>query len=97
MRGCPIKPEEVKTPERPSYVIELFNEMIDKNMQCNDVSIVNLNDICDAINEHPEYNGEDVIKRKWIDVKDLYRKVGWEVVAAHNNMFFIFSKKQTRF
>lgn len=81
-RGRPIKPEEVPLPTYPipPFVYDVFNTLIEEKMGDNMSAKILLKDVKSAIRGHKEYKDEDIFKRKWCDVEDMYREVGWEVI-----------------
>ena len=103
----PIKPEEVKPvkPEFPDFVIEAFNELIQKKWDENKGrSIVKQEDAIQTILAKSSQSGEpiqrgDIFSNNYLDVEDLYRKNGWAVeymkqpYYSDEDDFFVFRKK----
>ena len=105
----PIKPEEVKPvkPEFPDFVIEAFNELIQKKWdEDKGRSKIEQEEAIEKIIEKSSKDGKCGIKRHeifdkyYLDVENLYRENGWDVkyfkqpyYETKEDHFFIFRKK----
>jgi hypothetical protein len=69
----PIAPETC-SPKIPDHIIEIFNSMIEENLNANQKSILLLKDVKDRI-----LNSGKPFNSKWLDVEDSYRRIGWKV------------------
>lgn len=103
----PVRPEEVKKkpniPDIPDFVIDAFNELIQKNWKGN-YARIDQNDAIEGIMKHAhqvkkEITRSDIFSKHWLDVEDLYRSYGWKVEFAKqpyyvtdDDDFFIFKK-----
>lgn len=83
----PITPEEVtsrKGPLFPKYVIEAFNTLIARNYSSGS-STVSQNEVIEEILKGAKQDGkteltrEDIFKRHYLDVEDVFEEAGWEV------------------
>jgi hypothetical protein len=83
----PIRPTEIvqkKQEAIPSEVIDVFNEFIAERWNGHS-SKFRQKDIVPVIvkrlnqNILENYTSEDLFRRHWMDVEDIYRKAGWEV------------------
>lgn len=110
----PITPQDAskaKLGRIPAFVINIINEMIIENLSENGVTVVDQGALVDRIvtaaSEHDTLKDiitcrEDVFKRKWLDVEQLYADAGW--VVGYNKpsigdsfpAHFTFSPKQER-
>jgi hypothetical protein len=85
----PIRPEEVIDKKReslPHQVIEVFNEFIAErwNGYCSsfkqkDIEKVIVKRLNIGRVTQKQYTAEDLYKKNWMDVEDIYRKAGWIV------------------
>jgi hypothetical protein len=99
----PITPKEVvkeKLLSIPDEVIEAFNELIAKNWDGYRAGMKQ-DDIVALIKQKMSLKKDDTIfERHWLDVEDIYRKVGWIVEydkPAYNESYdatFEFRKKK---
>lgn len=81
MPAQPLKPEEVtelKEKTIPDVVFETFNELIVQNI-CNGYSTFKQKDVV-ALLVKRGLNREEIFAKGWLDIEDIYRKVGWTVV-----------------
>ncbi len=105
----PITPDEVVSAKRDSFpheVLEAFNEMIASEwngtssyFKTKDVTALILSKM--STTEWPERVTESkLFNNHWLDVEDIYRKVGWEVTydnPGYNETYdasFKFSKSR---
>jgi hypothetical protein len=99
----PITPQEVvakKLEQIPDVVIQVFNNLIAKNFNGSEAKIKQ-NDVIDAIRTEDETISKSMIfDNHWLDVEDIYRKLGWTVEydkPAYNEDYaphFIFTFKK---
>lgn len=76
----PIAPTEVleaKIEQIPNEVLQTFNSAIAENVN-NGLARVLQKDIV-AVLEGLGMNRQEIYKRHWLDVEDMYRQAGWEV------------------
>ena len=92
----PISPKDVssiKTTQIPEFVIDLWNQIIAKNWNPNSKkSHVLQNEIIDLIltNSDTEITRAEIFSNRWLDVEDIYREQGWNVVydkPAYNETY----------
>jgi hypothetical protein len=79
----PIRPEEVVCVGIPDNVIEVFNELIQENMRGKRAVILQeevIKRILSRYYEEPRITRETIYANDWLDVEDLYRDAGWQVV-----------------
>lgn len=79
----PIRPEEVVCTGIPDNVIEVFNELIQENMKGKQAVILQeevIERILSRYYEEPRIARETIYANDWLDVEDLYRDAGWQVV-----------------
>lgn len=97
----PITPEqviEVKQTIIPDEVIEIFNYWIARNWNGSQATIRQV-DVVAGITERMRVTNDVVYGNHWLDVDDIYREVGWEVVydkPAYNETYeaaFTFRKR----
>lgn len=77
----PIKPEEVQDVKDsliPEKVIEVFNDLIAENWAYTS-STFTQNEAIHRITCAMNITREEVYGRGWLNVEDIYRKVGWKV------------------
>ena len=105
----PIKPSEVvKEVNIPDFIIEAVNKLIKEKWNGFEAKIYQ-DDILEIVavrqkDPDAEDDGrptrEEVFKNHWLDIEDLYRKQGWNVVydkpayCETYKAYFIFSKKK---
>ncbi len=76
----PIKPGEVakqKKNDFPDAVFEAFNEVIAANFYGKDATF-NQEDV-EALMVKKGLNCNEIYKKGWMDVEDVYEKAGWTV------------------
>ena len=76
----PIKPEEVvkaKKTNFPDAVFEAFNEMITENY-AGRVATFKQDDVVKLMVQKG-LGRNDIFKKGWLDIEDVYDKAGWEV------------------
>ncbi len=76
----PIAPDEVlevKIEQLPNEVLQTFNSAIAENVRHGLARILQ-KDIVAAL-EGLGMNRQEIYKRHWLDVEDIYRQAGWEV------------------
>lgn len=86
----------------PTFVIEAFNECIVRGLDSGKATIRQDEVIRKIIaNSNGAYSKQTIFDNKWLDVEDLFRAYGWNVVydrPGYNETYeplFIFSEKQT--
>lgn len=103
----PISPVEAENEHRdtiPDSIIRAFNTLIIKNYEpINKTSIVKQCEILDMVCGDPDcgmLKRDDVFDNHWLDVEDIYREQGWDVIydkPAYNesyDAYFVFSVKK---
>lgn len=79
----PIRPEEVVCTGIPDNVIEAFNELIQENIRGKRAIILQEEIVerifCKYIDDHL-VTRETIFENDWLDVEDLFRDAGWQVV-----------------
>lgn len=95
----PISPNEInKTKYIPDEVIELFNELINRNFNGTE-AVFDQDEIVELISIKLCITREKVFKDKLLDIESIYEKVGWIVKYSKPsygesfNSFFRFIKK----
>lgn len=81
----PIKPSEVAMKKKeliPDFVIGIINELIVKHWNYDtNTSIVEQNYIIQKILETKiSLNRHDIFINNWLDIEDIYRAEGWDVI-----------------
>lgn len=80
-RMCgPVAPQEVealKTEQIPDEVFAVFNALIAENLHSGCAKVLQ-KDVVARLEEMGMNRGE-LYKRRWLDVEDSYRAVGWRV------------------
>ena len=98
----PIRPEDIKELKLnfiPEEVIEIFNEAIVEKWNGKSATI-NQNYIVDKIKEKLEINPEDIFRKHYLDVEEIFRDAGWVVnydKPAYNETYqatFEFKKRR---
>lgn len=77
----PIRPEEIATSKKiqmPDAILESFNELIAQNFS-GDMARVRQNEIVARI-ANKGYDRRQIFDNHWLDVEDIYREAGWEVM-----------------
>lgn len=76
----PITPREVelRRKEIPAEVIDVFNRLILMNYEDGEAE-VEQTDAVVAISEIMDCTLGEVYERGWLDVENIFRKVGWKV------------------
>jgi hypothetical protein len=69
----PISPETC-FPKIPDHIIEIFNSMIEENLDANGKSILLLKDVKARI-----LNSGKPFESKWLNVEAFYKNAGWKV------------------
>ncbi|MCK5021172.1 MAG: hypothetical protein KAS32_29450 [Candidatus Peribacteraceae bacterium] len=104
----PISPSEAgKKINIPDQVIEVFNDLIQKNFDSTGKAKVMQDDVVELITGKTALQGmpkEDfkkkILDEHWLDVEDIYRAAGWVVEydkSAYNESYkpyFVFSKEK---
>jgi hypothetical protein len=80
----PITPDQARKEvltNIPGFVIDAFNSMIIKNLKCR-TSIVLQKDIINEITckSNGIYCRDEIFKNGWLDIEDLFREYGWNVI-----------------
>lgn len=99
----PIRPAEVvklKAEIMPDGVIEAFNELIAKNWDGRSATVKQDEALAAVLKKmravEPGLKREDVFKRHWLDVEDIFRASGWRVefdkpgYCENYDAFFVF-------
>lgn len=99
----PIKPGEVskkKKQDIPDAVFEAFNELITENYN-NGVAKIYTKDIVARITAKG-FNRNEIFKKGWLDIEDIYDNAGWTVEYDHPGWdenyeeHFTFTDRKTR-
>ena len=90
----PITPKEAKAQKPNSFppeVIEAFNELIVQNLK-GDYACIRQKEVLALIRKKMKKTSADKIcEEGWLDVEDVYRKAGWEVIydaPGYNESFY---------
>lgn len=95
-----INPNEVVAARKaslPDVVVEVFNKLIAENFNGHSASVYQSEVMKSLVAEGLKSN--EIFKKGWLDVEDIYRKQGWEVKydkPGYNESYeayFKFSKK----
>jgi hypothetical protein len=76
----PIKPGEVakkKEHDVPDAVFEAFNELITEKFNGRDAVVIQ-KDVVELMIKKG-LNGDEIFKKGWLDIEEVYHKAGWEV------------------
>ena len=101
----PVEPSEIHLKKKeifPDEVIDAFNQLIIKNFDGNS-AFIKQEDAIKLIQSKMEITRENLFKNKWLDVEEIYRYYGWNVVydkPGYNETYepsFTFTKKQREF
>ncbi len=99
----PIKPDEVsdeKNKNIPEFIIRAFNELIVENWTGSSSTFLQKEAMARALSIDSTYSSQEIFKKKWFDVENLYRKQGWKVEydkPGYNESYeanFTFRRKQ---
>ncbi len=99
----PISPEEVadeKLKNFPNVVFEAFNQMIVENAGIGQITVRQKDVVELLVKKGLDRN--EIFKRGWLDVEDVYPKAGWIVEydkPAYNEdyePYFIFKRKRSK-
>ena len=99
----PISPMEVESEKRknfPREVFEAFNELIVENAGSGEITVKQKDVVARMVKKG--LNANEIFKKGWLDVEDVYRKAGWKVdydKPAYNedyDAYFTFSRKRQR-
>lgn len=77
----PIKPSEVSAAREtsiPDAVIEAFNELIVENARGRWATVMQ-KAVVDRIVEKTGCTRDEIFKKGWLDVEDVFRRAGWTV------------------
>ncbi len=77
----PIKPREVAAVQRsqiPPEVIEVFNELIAKELSSNS-AVVQQEDVVKRIVEKMGVERKEIFDGKWLNIEAIFRNAGWKV------------------
>jgi hypothetical protein len=97
----PIKPKEVADYKRenfPNEVFEAFNELIVENAGPGEI-VVKQKDVVKRMVDKG-LNRDEIYKKGWLDIEDVYRKAGWKVgydKPGYNesyDAFFVFKQRK---
>lgn len=97
----PIRPAEVietRIASLPDGVIEAWNELIVQNFSGNSATVYQ-DEATNHIANKMQCSKQEVYNKHWLDIEEVYRKVGWLVKydkPGYNesyDAFFVFSKK----
>ena len=73
----PIRPDEVQK-TIPDEIIEIFNALISENWDgCS--AVIKQDTIVESIMERMEIKRETIFEKRYLDIEDIYKKVGWKV------------------
>lgn len=99
----PISPKDVekeKIINFPSEVFEAFNELIIENSGSGEIYVGQKEVVARMIQKG--LSKDEIYKKGWLDVEDVYRKAGWKVdydKPGYNEdyePYFKFSRKRAR-
>ena len=99
----PIAPQDVvdkKLENIPNAVIESFNELIAKKFNGSQSTIKQDEIVKHILSKDGSINRQDIFDNHWLDVEEMYRKIGWDVEfdkPGYNESyeaFFVFKKKK---
>jgi hypothetical protein len=102
MLVTPIRPQDVVSTKLtifPDKVIETWNKMIATHYSGKS-SHISQREIVDKLADVMNVNETEILKRGWLDIEDIYRKVGWKVdydKPGFNETYeptFIFTEKK---
>lgn len=81
IKGAPIRPEDaVHAKIIPEAMFDAFNEEIVQNMESSgEARVTQLYVLSRFLAKEPNVTKEEVFQKKWLDVEDAYRAVGWRV------------------
>lgn len=68
----PIDPQHCH-PKIPDYVFEVFNFLLEKNINSAGVATIELRDATTLLSKRIDYD------TKWLNIEEHYRKAGWKV------------------
>ncbi|MFZ5424563.1 MAG: hypothetical protein ACOZAO_02065 [Patescibacteria group bacterium] len=100
MSTKPITPSGVgkaKSASLPDVVIEVFNELIAQNFYGGSASVKQKDAVAMLVAKGLDRN--EIFKKGWLDVEEVYRKAGWKVYydkPGYNesyDAYFRFSKR----
>lgn len=77
----PIRPDEARKKKAtviPDAVIEIFNELIVKNLSGNR-AVIRQDDVVSLIVSRMDVTRADVFDKHWLDVEAIYEEAGWKV------------------
>ena len=86
----PIRPEEVVCTGIPDNVIEAFNELIQENIRGKQAVILQeevIKRILSRYYDEPLVTRETIYANDWLDVEDLFRDAGWQVVYDKPSLY----------
>ena len=86
----PIRPEEVVCTGIPDNVIEAFNELIQENIRGKQAVILQEEIIYRILSKYldePTITRETIYENDWLDVEDLFRDAGWQVVYDKPSLY----------
>jgi hypothetical protein len=79
-RSGPIAPQEIqalKTEQIPDEVFAVFNELIAENLHNRRATVLQKDVVAKL--EARGLTRDEIYKRRWLDVEESYREVGWKV------------------
>jgi hypothetical protein len=79
-RSGPIAPQEIqalKTEQIPDEVFAVFNELIAENLHNRSATVLQKDVVAKL--EARGLTRDEIYKRRWLDVEESYREVGWKV------------------
>ena len=86
----PIRPEEVVCTGIPDNVIDSFNELIQENIRGKQAVILQEEIIYRILSKYldePTITRETIYENDWLDVEDLFRDAGWQVVYDKPSLY----------
>jgi hypothetical protein len=90
----PINPAQVlgmKESTIPDAVIKSFNKLISENFSNSSSSFTAKEVVNRILEKMPLSSSEEIYNNHWLDVEDIYRKVGWIVKYDQYEARFTFS------
>lgn len=109
----PITPAEARKRvnfNRPTFVIDVINQLIVQNLTHGGTSRVTQDQIVDEImlvarsaaaTDLPLITRDKIFDNHWLDVEDIYREAGWNVkydapgIGDNYEAYFLFSEKRS--
>ena len=92
-KGVPISPDDLNDAYKiPPEVIDCFNEMIASEWS-GEKAVIDQSKVIDLICRRIRCEPDQVLRRHYLDIEDLYRETGWKVQYYNESRRFVFSPK----